>query len=392
MYHTIMTLEVIMGTAKNQSFPASLSGLCTLLDHPVAPQKVFVGLDGFIDEIIHIVDVRYSSDSYKRIPTIQAYADRLARGSGMSTNIELVSQQIKMGGNGPILANALLNFSVEVVYMGAVGYPELHPVFHSLDRCSEMICLSPPAGTDALEFNDGKIIASKLTNLNEITWENITERCPLPQLTALFEGCDCLVFSNWSMIVGMNHIWKKFLETVAPAITTATKTVFFDLADPEKRTAEDLLTALSHINDFSKAGFRVILSTNLKEACEISEALGKSISDYQGADTRDILDFLSGQLGIFCTVIHLVDRACCLHDGSYYEVDGPYCSEPKLTTGAGDNFNAGFLYGLMRDFSFTDCLYTGCATSGFYVRRAKSPDIRELIGFLEDWKENPITI
>ena len=86
-----------METGIIQSFPASLSGLYALLDQPAKPKKVFVGLDGFIDEIIHIVDVRYSSDSYKRIPTIQAYADRIARGSGMSTNIELVSQQIKNG-------------------------------------------------------------------------------------------------------------------------------------------------------------------------------------------------------------------------------------------------------------------------------------------------------
>ena len=297
-----------------------------------------------------------------------------------------------MGGNGPIFANALLNYSVDVAYMGAVGFPELDPALRALDRCSEVICLSPPAGTDALEFNDGKIIASKLTALNAITWENITEHCPLPRLITLFEECDLLVFSNWSMIVGMNQIWEKFLETIAPEITSAEKTVFFDLADPEKRTAEDLQTALAHIADFSKAGFRVILSMNLKEACEISEALGKTISDYQGADTHDILDFLSGRLGICCTVIHLVDRACCLHNGSYYEVNGPYCKEPKLTTGAGDNFNAGFLYGLMRDFPFTDCLYAGCATSGFYVRHAKSPDIQELIGFLQLWGENPTLI
>ena len=99
-----------MCTEKNHHFAISLSNLCELLGHPAKPQKVFVGFDGFIDEIIHVVDIRVSSDYYKRIPTIQAYADRIAHGSGMSTNIELVSQQIKMGGNGPILANALLNY------------------------------------------------------------------------------------------------------------------------------------------------------------------------------------------------------------------------------------------------------------------------------------------
>jgi hypothetical protein len=381
-----------MGAGNDHSFTASLSGLCSLLNYPIKPQKVFVGLDGFIDEIIHIVDIRFSSDSYKRIPTIQAYADRLAHGSGMSTNIELVSQQIKMGGNGPILANALLNYSVEVTYMGAVGYPDLDPTFHALSRCNEIICLSPPAATDALEFNDGKIIASKLTSLNAITWENIIEHRSLPQLIALFEECNYFVFSNWSMILGMNHIWEEFLKSVTPGITASAKNVFFDLADPEKRTKEDLQIALSHIINFSKAGFRVTLSMNLKEACEISEALGKVITDYHAADTHEILDFLSDRLGIFCIVIHLVDRACCQHNSSYYEVCGPYCKEPKLTTGAGDNFNAGFLYGMMQGFSFTDCLYLGCASSGYYVRYAKSPAIQELIGFLNLWKENPTLI
>jgi hypothetical protein len=378
-----------MSAGMNHSFSSSISALCTLLDQPAEPQKVFVGLDGFLDEIIHIVDIRYSADSYKRIPTIQAYADRIARGSGMSTNIELVSQQVKMGGNGPILANALLNFSADVTYMGAIGFPAPDPAFQALNRCSRIICLSPPAGTDALEFNDGKIIASKLTALNAVTWENIISICPLPQLIALFEACNYLVFSNWSMILDMNHIWEEFLKTAAPAIHTSEKTVLIDLADPEKRTQEDLQTALSLIVKFSKAGFHVILSANLKEACEISEALGKVIPDYRTADTGELLDFLSDSLGIYCIAIHLTDRACCLHNGFRYEVSGPYCREPKLTTGAGDNFNAGFLYGIMRNFSFTDCLYLGCATSGYYVRNAKSPSIRELTDFLNLWKENP---
>jgi len=378
-----------MCTEKNHLFAISLSNLCELLDHPVKPQKVFVGFDGFIDEIIHVVDIRFSSDSYKRIPTIQAYADRISHGSGMSTNIELVSQQIKMGGNGPILANALLNYSVSVSYMGSVGFPDLDPTFQALDRCNEIICLSPPAATDALEFNDGKIIASKLTSLNAVTWENIRNLCSLPQLLTLFEGCDYLVFSNWSMIVGMNPIWDGFLKTVAPNITASEKTVFFDLADPEKRTTEDLQLALTHIINFTNSGFRVTLSMNLKEACEISVALGKTITDYQAADSKEILNFLSDRLGISCLVIHLVDGACCRHNSSYYEVAGPYCKEPKLTTGAGDNFNAGFLYGMMQNFSITDCLYLGCAASGYYVRYAKSPVIQELKDFLTLWKENP---
>ena len=66
-----------------------------------------VGLDGFVDEIIHVVDKRLDVGRFERIPTIQGYADRIAEASGRSTNMELVTQRIKLGGNGPIMANAL---------------------------------------------------------------------------------------------------------------------------------------------------------------------------------------------------------------------------------------------------------------------------------------------
>ena len=38
-----------------------------------APLKAFVGLDGFVDEIIHVVDQRSEVDHFQRIPTIEAF-------------------------------------------------------------------------------------------------------------------------------------------------------------------------------------------------------------------------------------------------------------------------------------------------------------------------------
>ena len=48
----------------------------------------FIGLDGFVDEIIHVVDVRHNAESYDRIPTIAQFAGRLAAAAGKSTNLE----------------------------------------------------------------------------------------------------------------------------------------------------------------------------------------------------------------------------------------------------------------------------------------------------------------
>ena len=47
----------------------------------------FIGLDGFVDEIIHLVDVRHNAESFERIPSIGKLSERLAAAAGKSTNI-----------------------------------------------------------------------------------------------------------------------------------------------------------------------------------------------------------------------------------------------------------------------------------------------------------------
>src|SRR5690349_21546591 len=81
----------------------------------------FVGLDGFVDEILHVVDKRESAEKYQRLPTIAQLAERLAAAAGRSTNVELVSQLTKLGGNGPIMANALASFGLKLTYLGVLG-------------------------------------------------------------------------------------------------------------------------------------------------------------------------------------------------------------------------------------------------------------------------------
>ena len=65
---------------------AKLDGL---LQKPQA-LSAFIGLDGFVDEILHVVDKRESATKYTRLPTIKRYAERMAQAAGRSTNIELV--------------------------------------------------------------------------------------------------------------------------------------------------------------------------------------------------------------------------------------------------------------------------------------------------------------
>src|SRR3989442_6513727 len=90
----------------------------------LSTHHVTIGLDGFVDEIVSVVDKRESLDAFTRIATLSAFADRIARAAGKGTNAELVVERVKLGGNGPIMANALAAAGLNVTYIGNVGYPK----------------------------------------------------------------------------------------------------------------------------------------------------------------------------------------------------------------------------------------------------------------------------
>jgi fructose-1-phosphate kinase PfkB-like protein len=67
-----------------------------------------------------------------------------------------------------------------------------------------------------------------------------------------------------------------------------------------------------------------------------------------------------------------------------YEKCGTFfCSEPRILTGGGDNFNAGFCLALLNDLNLFQSLIMANAVSGYYVKTGISPDVHNLIKFLK---------
>src|SRR6185369_14681110 len=204
----------------------------------------FVGLDGFVDEILHVVDKRESAEKYTRLPTIAQLATRFAGAAGKSTNVELVGQITKLGGNGPIMANALASFGMKVSYLGILGYPNLDPVFADFAKRAEVHSIAEPGYTDALEFEDGKIMLGKHQSLRQMNWENIKARFGKDKYAAKFGTADLVGCVNWTMLTCMSDIWESVLKEICPGMNGSRRKMFVDLADPEKRTPQDITRAL----------------------------------------------------------------------------------------------------------------------------------------------------
>jgi sugar/nucleoside kinase (ribokinase family) len=354
-----------------------------LLDASSALSSIpaLVGLDGFVDEIIAVVDKRQSHASYEPVRTIAHLAQKISAASGHSSNYELIVKQTKLGGNGPIMANALASLGLAVTYVGNLGFPQIHPVFSELAQRAHVISVAEPAHTDALEFEDGKLMLGKLAPLNEVTWDNLLERVGRERLLELLSGARLIGMVNWTMLPHMSRIWAKMLDEVIPNSERHQRKLFVDLADPEKRTHEDILDALKLLTRFQDQ-VDVILGLNLKESLEIADVLGlPGRSDPEGA-IEENARAIRAKLNLACVVIHPRRSAAAATEDHAARFDGPFVQQPRISTGAGDHFNAGFCLGHVLGFALEESLCAGVGTSGYYVRSAQSPDANELANFV----------
>lgn len=344
-----------------------------------------VGLDGFVDTIVTPVALRTAQgEAFTPITTITEFGQRILGAAGKSTNIEFYPRMDKLGGNGPIMANALISAGGRLKYIGALGRASIHPVFQDFAGRAEVISLADPAATTAVEFTDGKLMLGQMRSLDEITFERIVEKMGREGVNQVFAAADLIALVNWTMIPNMTAIFNALVETVLPALPARDRRFFFDLADPEKRSRADLLEVLNVIGKFEKFG-RVTLGLNLKEAQQVWAALDYPIIKEDEAGLRKMSADIRARLAISTVVVHPKESAACATAEGTAWVPGPYTAKPLITTGAGDHFNAGFSNAQLLGLSLESCLTVGVCTSGHYVRTGKSPTLTDLITFLQTW-------
>jgi sugar/nucleoside kinase (ribokinase family) len=349
--------------------------------------KATVGLDGFVDEIVAVVDKRLSSEKFEPIRTIDAFGKKVIASAGQSNNFELVVKQMKLGGNGPIMADALAAAGIGVTYMGCLGFPEVHPVFSQFAQRSErVISVADPGHTDALEFEDGKLMLGKHGSLRDVTWQNLLLRVGLDTLTSAISGATLVGMVNWTMLPYLSEIWDRLSQEVFPKLPKAKRYFFADLCDPEKRTPEDLRAAMKLLTKI-QGQMDVILGLNLKESTQVARVHDIPVSEdaaSAGLAIEETASAIRKKLDLACVVVHpRSGAAAATHDGMTARFTGPFVNEPKISTGAGDHFNAGFCLGRILGMSLEESLCVGCGTSGYYVRTAISPSAEQLAVFVD---------
>lgn len=350
----------------------------------LASLTAVVGMDGFVDRISTAVDKRYGpGDSFEPIHTIGAFGDRISAAAGKSANIELFQKGENPGGNGPIMARALLGTGIKTRYIGALGSPAIHPVFADFAKRTQAVSLCDPGVTEAVEFDDGKIMLNSMASFDSMTFDHLMAHAGEGLITDVLSRADLIALVNWTMIPHMTGILTGLLEHVFPNLGPRDRRhFFFDLADPQKRPTADLQAVLTIISRFQSHG-NVTLGMNLKEAQQVGAALNCPVPSDDAESLRGAATAIRRTMDLHTVVIHPTNGAACATRDHSCWVAGPYTDKPATTTGAGDHFNAGFTAAQLLDFEPEVCLKIAVTLSGLYVRCGRSPALADVTHFIE---------
>jgi hypothetical protein len=370
IYPDIASLAPVIEDFKSKVLsvpPSRFSGLC--------------GFDGFIDTF-----VRLQSPA-----SMAEFGPKITAAAGIAASYTAQHLGDKFGGNGPLFAAALHDIHagvIDVTYIGAMGRDEVLPIYQDAlgGKTKRLYTLAAPAHSTCLEFTDGKVMLCDLAACGEVTWERLLERVGLPALDEELMAARFISAVNWGKLPHAGAIWSHLAERLALLGLPEKQVVFFmDLAEFETRPHADRDDLLARLGPITRQ-CQTLLSFNLKEAWQMGEAFGAAYQGRMDADSvAELATLLKSRIDVDRVIIHPNDGAACASAAGTVYLPGPYCREPLISTGAGDNFGAGCLSAALCGFDDAGLLLAGNCASGYFVRSGRSPSFSEMINLLDSW-------
>lgn len=343
------------------------------LSQILALKHAVVGFDGFVDTLMRAVDKRIGKDVIT-IDTIHDFGNRILSATGKSTNIELIRQSTRIGGNGPLLSQGLLTLGLSVDYIGTLG-DYRNNIFNNFGQATHAISIGDYSETRAIEFHDGKLLLGEMEPLIYTDVERLKNAISAHDIISLIDKSDIFAATNWTMMPHMTDIISFFVSDVLPYRTSSDRVIFFDLADPQKRRREELLDFLKIITRCDQFG-RVVLGLNVREAEQVLRALRIDIAMSESKNAMlNACSMIREALSLSVVFIHGVKMSVAADKNNRCSASGYYVECPKLSTGAGDHYNAGFLAAYVADRCLDDVVHFASATAALYVSTGQSPDV-----------------
>ena len=339
------------------------------------------GFDGFIDTFVRL----------QFPPSMAEFGSKVAAAAGIAASYPARHLGDKFGGNGPLFATAMYGIhagAIDVTYIGAMGRGEVLPIYQEAlgGKMKHLYTLAAPAHSTCLEFTDGKVMLCDMAACAEVTLERLLECVGQPALDAQLQAARFISAVNWGKLPHAGAIWSYLADRLATLGVPAKEVIFFmDLAEFETRPLADREDLLARMGPITRQ-CQTMLSFNLKEAWQMGEVFGVA---YHGrkdtAAVAELAAFLRTRIDVDRVIIHPNEGAACASAAGTVYVPGPYCREPLISTGAGDNFGAGCLSAAIRGLDDAGIMLAGNCAGCYFVRSGRSPSFADMGMLLDAW-------
>lgn len=339
----------------------------------LAGKKVCAGFDGCIDSVVKVIKSKTEEGESIFFELIDQFGNYISGKKGAGFSLETQELLKKIGGNMPIMANAMGRLCTNVDCIGAFGYPSIAPAFKDIDKNCTLYSYCNPGFTTAMEFLDGKFMLAEMKDLNNSDWDTLKNTIGLTTIKEAFLTSELICLLNWSEMYHSSNIWEGLLQEVfiQEDDRSNKRHFFFDLSDCSTRSPKDVRVAIKLIEKYNIFG-KVTLSLNTNEASIICKTL---IKEQLPGNINNIGSKLFKTLKIDTLIIHSSRMSQLWDTTGSYSNKPDFISKPLISTGAGDNFNAGFCIGKMLGLDPEISIMLANIVSNIYILNGQSPDL-----------------
>ena len=350
------------------------------LPDDVARRRVVVGFDGYLDRVREVVADRSDPTSYERLPRLADFRDRLDRSveAGSSLSFEWLADGRRTGGHTCHLARAFGTWDFAPTLVGMYGDP-VRETFRDEFGEYDLETLGEPGVTDAVEFDDGKLMLTEIGDTMTLDWAGLDDRFGHDRLLERLDGAALLGVGYWSETPRLPTILQGLRDHWAD-IETPPETVLLDPGDVRKLDADRLRSgrqAISELTDVTA----VVVSANRAETGVLADAYaGEADREFEAA-AEAVFDALEPTW----FVGHGIDRSVVVTADGTDSVAVPAVAEPEMTTSSGDHFNAGLGLARISGLDPAAAVVVGNAVAGHFVRTADQPALDDVRAFVDDY-------
>ena len=341
--------------------------------------RILLGIDGFIDEVWQIIESRANRKEYALFDRMLDFSEALVKCYEGGFSQEIVRKRRSYGGFTANTSRAVSRLGAPITILGMFGGSGIDPVFEAFAEAGELISVGEPGLCQVYEFTDGKLMLPYIQEVMDFSWENLTNAVDEGELKKLFTGSDIIALGYWSLMPAFDEIVEKVCGLVRGG--AGPRRMFFDFADIRKRDRQSLENTLERLEALGSQ-MPMTLSLNEHEAAILFSYYGEDLAqEAAGADERT--ERVRNRIGLDELVVHspYFAAAASASEGSCV-LEQDYCKAPIITTGAGDNFNGGYLVAHLKGLGMAERLAVANAVTYLYVSTGRSPDKETTLAYI----------